>query len=43
LIDNIGLGNKQLAGAYCVRNGTNVESDALNGPRCNAAQKNCEQ
>ncbi len=26
LIDDIGLGNKQLAGAYCVKNGTNPQS-----------------
>lgn len=35
LIDDIGLGNAQLAGSYCVKNGTEKEADAISGEECN--------
>lgn len=35
LIDDIGLGNRQLAGGYCVKNGSNPESSQdINDTRC---------
>jgi hypothetical protein len=34
LIDDIGLGNKQLAGSYCVKNGTEMESKDILDKRC---------
>jgi hypothetical protein len=34
LIDDIGLGNKQLAGGYCVKDGTEKESDDILDTRC---------
>ena len=39
LIDDIGLGNKQLAGAYCVRNGTNPSSEDIRTNECE--EPNC--
>jgi len=34
LIDNLGLGNQQLAGAYCIRNGTKYDKKTLDLTPC---------
>lgn len=34
LIKDFGLGNKQLAGGYCVKEGTNPNADAINQRKC---------
>src|SRR5690606_23100452 len=34
LIDDIGLGNAQLAGGYCVKSGTETDSDSIGDKRC---------
>lgn len=34
LIKDFGLGNKQLAGGYCVKDGTEVNADAINQRKC---------
>lgn len=41
LIDEIGLGNKQLAGSYCVKNGTEKPSDQISDVQCSASAQNC--
>lgn len=34
LIKDFGLGNKQLAGGYCVKEGTEVNADSINQAKC---------
>ncbi len=42
LIDDLGLGNEQLAGAYCIRNGTKYDRKSLvTQTTCVAGQGNC--
>ncbi|HOU90067.1 MAG TPA: hypothetical protein PLU22_03430 [Polyangiaceae bacterium] len=41
LIDNLGLGNQQLAGAYCIRNGTKYSKNTLDPTPCDPALGNC--
>ncbi|MBN2192954.1 MAG: hypothetical protein JW751_09065 [Polyangiaceae bacterium] len=43
LIDDLGLGNEQLAGAYCIRNGTKFEVDTVvrNPQPCDRLAHNC--
>jgi hypothetical protein len=38
LIDDIGLGNKQLAGGYCVKNGTEAESQSFSDTVCRGSE-----
>lgn len=41
LIDDLGLGNEQLAGAYCVRNGTKYDKTRLNPMACDRLTESC--
>ncbi len=42
LIDNVGLGNAQLAGAYCIKKGTKFDQvTAEASPKCDLLVKNC--
>lgn len=42
LVDDIGLGKGQLAGSYCVKNGTKYEgANTASGSDCNPAAANC--
>jgi hypothetical protein len=41
LIDDLDLGNKQLAGGYCVKNGTEIDPSRFSEDRCSEASKNC--
>jgi hypothetical protein len=41
LIDDLALGNKQLAGAYCIRNGTKFDRRALAPDKCDIVAGNC--
>jgi hypothetical protein len=40
LIDNLGLGSEQLAGSYCIRDGTDFTPDDV-GESCSPVSKNC--
>jgi hypothetical protein len=37
LVDNLGIGRGQLAGSYCIKNGTRFDEDASPGPTCSPA------
>jgi hypothetical protein len=41
LIDDLGLGSKQLAGAYCIRNGSKFDDTAPPGRSCSRVDGNC--
>lgn len=43
LIGDVGLGNKQLAGSYCVRQGTEVDEQSQISPKeCVASEQTCD-
>jgi len=41
LIDDLGIGSEQLAGAYCIRNGTKYDKRTLSPEQCSAISGNC--
>jgi hypothetical protein len=41
LIDDLNLGSAQLAGAYCIRNGTKFDDTAPPGKSCSKIERNC--
>lgn len=41
LVDNLGIGKGQLAGSYCVKNGTRYDEDSADVRECTAANGEC--
>lgn len=41
LVEDLGLGGGQLAGSYCIKEGTRYNTGQKEGPECNPLQKNC--
>lgn len=41
LVEDLGLGAGQLAGSYCIKEGTRYNTSQRVGPECSAAAKNC--
>jgi len=41
LVDDLGLGKGDLAGSYCILNGTQYDKTRPPSVACDAAQKNC--
>ncbi len=42
LIDDLGLGSAQLAGSYCIKNGTNYDSNNACGNTCDPTTQKCD-
>lgn len=41
LLKDIGLGSKELAGSYCIKDGTQYDPNAANGAACDRSLGNC--